>query len=117
MFPYNVYAQKQKENQAFKDRQNEKKRLLQCDKEKQTRETRTRERCVCVCVYNMMKCNNKQNEEKRKDLIFLKFYQFIEIRICDCIKIVQELVGDEISSSSSSSSDCIDGEQLSGCSS
>jgi len=33
---------------------------------------------------------------------------------CDCIKIVQELVGDE---TSSSSSDCIDCEQLSGCSS
>jgi hypothetical protein len=71
---------------------------------------------VCVCVYNMMKCNNKQKEDKKKRFFFFwnLFYQFIEIRICDCIKIVQELVGDEISSSSS---DCIDCEQLSGCSS
>ena len=42
---------------------------------------------MCVCVYNVMKCNNKQNEEserEKKTKIFLKFYQFIEIRIGDC---------------------------------
>ncbi len=76
---------------------------------------RERERCVCVCIIWWNAIINKT--KRKKKIFFLKFYQFIEIRICDCIKIVQELVGDEISSSSSSSSDCIDGEQLSCCSS
>jgi hypothetical protein len=66
-----------KKNQAFKDRQNEeKKRLLQCDKRKTKRE---RERkvyvCLCVYVYNMMKCNNKQKrreERKKKDCFFFE---------------------------------------------
>jgi hypothetical protein len=66
LFPYNVYAQKQKKNQAFKDRQNEKKDYCNATKKNK----RERERKVCVCVYNMMKCNNKQNKEKKKDFFF-----------------------------------------------
>ncbi len=71
--------------------------------------------CVCVCVCYRIWWNAIINKTRQKRFLFFKvFYQFIEIRICDCIWIVQEWIGDEISSSSS---DCIDSEQLSGCSS
>lgn len=136
MFPYNAYAQKQrrKKNQAFKDRQNKKD---YCNATKQKENKRERERGVCVCVYNMMKCNNKQNAKKKKKkrekscLVYVcvcvcfylenfisSFVRFESMTVwAGCVvlgKIIQEWIGEEISSSSS---DCIDGEQLSCCSS
>ncbi len=85
-----------------------------CNATKKTKREREREWCMCVyvCIIWWNAIINKKKEDKKD--FFLKFYQFIEIQICDCIKIVQELVGDE---TSSSSSDWIDGEQLSACSS
>ena len=67
-----------------------------------------------------MKCN-KETKTQRKERESERKKDFFEILSVHwdsnrwlCIKIVQEFAGD---GASSSSSDCIDGEQLSGCSS